>query len=208
MPSAYFLAAWLLCGTGEHGLGIPAGPPSLAELLEPSREFLPPRPQQPSPPPAPAGWIALGLGYGSLDIDQPDLGDPDEGTIYGGDFGFYRWQGDMGLAVEAGLLASTYETEVDSLTVDEVDSLCWMLGLRAADRGVSPVYVPWLRAGFLYRTDQGSVVDDDGSGFYVGAGLDWRLAGRLSLTPQVLYLDSSSLDSQEWIGSLELTFYL
>lgn len=204
MPSAFLLATWLASGAG--GLA-----PALAEpFATPPAALAPPlaRQQDPAQTRAPVGWIALGIAAGSLEIDEPGLGDPDDGSLYGGDIGFYRWRGEMGLAVEAGFYASSFETRIDALTVDEVDTRRYMLGVRAADRGISSHYVPWLRAGFLYRTDEGEVVDDDGAGFYVGGGLDWGLTERLSLTPQFMFMDSSSLDSQEWVGGLALTFYL
>ena len=134
------------------------------------------------------------------------MDDPDKDNPLGIDLGFYGWQGEVGLGLEAGVMHSTYEGRIDALASEDVDVWRTMVGVRLADRGSGDRILPWARAGFLYRFDNGSVLGDDGPGFYIGAGFDLALVAGLAVTPQFMYQQSSSYSSEEWIGTLSLSY--
>jgi opacity protein-like surface antigen len=70
-----------------------------------------------------------------------------------------------------------------------------------------PLLVPWVRAGGVYRTDSGKRIDDDGVGWYVGAGLDVRLSERWAVGPFVTYERVSlSVDTETVLVGLALSF--
>ena len=178
-------------------------PPSLATLVTAP---MPALPQGYDYGFAPAGWVSVGISWMSSSIDQDTVDDPDSENPIGADLGIYGWEGEVGLGLEAGVMHSTYEGLIDSLTSEEVDVWRTMVGLRLADRGSGDRFLPWARAGFLYRFDNGDVLGDDGPGFYIGAGFDFVLIGGLAVTPQFMYQQSSSFGSEEWIGTLSLSY--
>jgi hypothetical protein len=156
------------------------------------------------------------VSFFSTEIDQDTVGDPDDDPGLGGEFGLYGWQGEMGLGLEFGLIHSTYDAVgSDQLNnpSEQVDVYRGTIGVRLADRGSGDRFLPWLRAGFLYRFDDsdgedslGRSLGDDGPGFYIGGGFDFVLLGGLALSPQVVYQQSTSLDSEEWLGTVSLTY--
>ena len=201
------LASFLAAGALGHGPSEPASFPSLsAELATASAPA--PRPQQEDYlyGLAPAGWASFNVAFFSTEIDQDTVGDPDDDTGLGGELGIYGWQGEMGLGLEIGLIHSTYEAQIDALASEDVDVWRGTLGVRLADRGSGERFLPWLRAGFLYRFDDGDSFQDDGPGFYIGGGFDFVLIGGLALSPQLVYQKSRSVDSEEWIGILSATY--
>lgn len=194
-----------------------APPPSLTATLAAAAA------PRPAPPQAgydfglaPTGWVSFGVSFYSTEIDVETDGDPDDDTGIGAEIGLYGWQGEMGLGLEVGLNHSTYEAVADDQLnnpTEEVDVWRGTLGVRLADRGSGDRFLPWLRAGFLYRFDDSSGKDslgrslaDDGPGFYIGGGFDFVLLGGLALSPQVVYQKSRSVDSEEWIGTVSLTY--
>jgi hypothetical protein len=189
--------------------------PSLTEALTEPAPSLPP-PQDYDYGFAPVGWISLGISFLSSDVSQDTVTDPDEDQPLGADIGLYGWQGEVGMGLEAGVMHSTYEAVgADSLSdpAEDVDVWRLMAGVRVADRGSGDRILPWLRGGFLYRFDDGSGVgpqgnslSDDGPGFYLGAGFDLRLVAGLAFTPSIMYQKSKSFDSEEWIGTLSLSY--
>lgn len=201
--------------------GLPRAPtapveaiPSLTEALAASVAPLPP--QDFDYGLAPRGWVSFGVSFLSSEIDQDTDGDPDDKNPIGGDVGLYGWQGEVGMGIELGAMHSTYDAIAeDSLSnpSETIDVWRLMLGLRIADRGSGDRFLPWLRGGFLYRIDDGDGVDpqgqslsDDGPGFYLGAGFDVVLIAGLAVTPQVMYQKSKSFDSEEWMGTLSLSY--
>jgi hypothetical protein len=73
------------------------------------------------------------------------------------------------------------------------------------DAGISSLFSPFARAGVLWRSDSGTILDDTGFGYYLGVGLDWHLADVLAITPTLTYQDSNSYDTTEWLFGLSLT---
>jgi len=130
-------------------------------------------------------------------------GDSDAVSI---DLGYLTWNGEMGFGIEAGFMQSNFETDLTVFLRDEVDSNRYLVGLRFIDSPVGSNFAPYLRGGYLFREDKGDVIDDSGSGWYFGGGIDYKLGGSgFSVAPQVLYTESSSLDSTEWLFGLTAT---
>jgi hypothetical protein len=209
------LLSLALAGSPLHAPAAPADSlPSLTEAL--AAPALRPPPQDYDYGLAPRGWVSFGISFLSSEIDQETDGDPDDKNPIGGDVGMYGWQGEVGMGIEFGAMHSTYDAIAeDSLfnPSETIDVWRLMLGLRVADRGSGDRFLPWLRGGFLYRIDDGDGVDpqgaslsDDGPGFYIGGGFDFVLIAGLALSPQVMYQKSKSFDSEEWIGTLSLSY--
>jgi len=173
---------------------------------EPAFELLPPLSLAPAQgtviEQGPRGFVSLGAHYVDGDFATPQGEDPDAGEGFGLDAGLYTWNGELGLALEAGILKSEQEAEASSLANEDVETTRFLLGVRVADRGTESAFLTYLRAGFLMRKDEGDTIDDDGTGWYFGGGFDWTFAGAFNVGPQLLYTDSSSLDAAEWIFGL------
>jgi hypothetical protein len=97
-------------------------------------------------------------------------------------------------------------------TVDD-DVTVWRgrLGVRVAwwPADAGPRLVPHVRAGAVYRADRGDIVEDEGFGWYVGAGLDIRLGARWAIGPFVTYeAVALSLDTRTWLLGAGLTLTL
>jgi hypothetical protein len=157
-------------------------------------------------PSQPTGWVSLGAYV--IEDDYDTSGEPDVDPAFGLEVGLIGWTGEVGLGLEAAVMRSSFDVATSSIDSETVDTTRWMIGLRIADWNEGSRFSTYLRGGFLYRTDEGDLVDDDGSGFYAGLGVDVRIAGPLAISPQVLYTDSSSLDATEWLfgGSLVWRF--
>lgn len=154
----------------------------------------------------PLGWVSAGIYFTSSEQDLPASGSPDEDEPLGVEFGFYTWKNnEMGLGVEFAAIHSEYKIDVTSIDTETVDVWRGLIGLRLVDAGISSMFSPFARAGMVWRSDKGTILDDSGIGFYLGAGLDWHLAGPLAVTPAILYQDSNSYDAQEWLFGLSLT---
>ncbi len=93
---------------------------------------------------------------------------------------------------------------------DEVTVVRGRVGLRATwwgDEDDEPWLVPYARGGAVYRKDEGRFVDDDGVGWYAGAGVDARLAEHWWLGPFVTYEEVGlSVESRAVLFGLVLTF--
>jgi len=182
---------------------------SLAASIEPD-PFAPQRGQQRSGPHSwnPQYWITVGAHYVDGSYDKPNGFDYTESTAFSVDAGVYNWRGEMGVGLEAGLMINDYELDGDAFGsgAETIDVWRAMVGVRVADRGPNDEsYVPYARAGFLYRRDDGGGIRDDGVGWYAGLGLDWRIGDGIAIGPQVLYTSNDSRSSTEWIGGLLLT---
>jgi hypothetical protein len=158
-------------------------------------------------PRGPIGWISFGVSWVTSEIEAPTVVEPEEdGTPLGIEIGTYSWHGEMGIGLELGWIQSSYDAQVTSIDVEEVDVARAMLGVRLADRGTSRLFTPWARLGGVYRMDDGDTISDDGFGFYLGAGLDWNLFGGLALTPSLTFMDSQSFKATDWLVTLALTY--
>ena len=151
------------------------------------------------------GFISVSAFYlldGEPELEEsPDI----EDWAMGVDAGIFAWDEEMGVALEAGVLLSSYEARENGVAVADVDVARYMLGVRVADRA-SEMYRPFLRAGGLFRTDDGGgEFDDDGFGWYAGLGFDWRVSSFLSLSPSAIYTSSSSFDTREWFAGISVT---
>ncbi|HLE42651.1 MAG TPA: hypothetical protein VJB36_01410, partial [Methylomirabilota bacterium] len=83
------------------------------------------------------------------------------------------------------------------------------VGLRAVwwEEDEEPLLVPYLRGGGVYRADSGKRIDDDGVGWYVGAGLDVRLSDNWAIGPFVTYeAVSLSVATETFLVGLALSF--
>jgi hypothetical protein len=152
------------------------------------------------------GWVAVG---GQAAIETGDLEDTvgtEGGAVLGVGAHLLRL-GPVLLGVEA-------EGSVGRLTADlgtvEDDVTVWRgrIGVRATWwPSDTALLVPYLRAGGVYRFDRGDIVEDEGYGWYVGAGLDIRFAGRWAVGPFATYEATSlSLESQAWLLGARLSF--
>jgi len=214
------LIASLVAAAGSLGVtpSEPASIPSLtADLAAAAAAPSPRLPQQDYDYGiAPNGWISVGAAFFSSDISTETDGAPDSNSGLSADLGLYGWQGEMGLGLEAGLIYNTYDaigSDQLSSPTEQVDVWRTTIGVRLADRGSGDRFLPWLRAGFLYRFDDsagedslGNSLSDSGAGFYIGGGFDFLLLGGFALTPQLLYEQSRSVDAKEWIASIALSF--
>jgi hypothetical protein len=134
--------------------------------------------------------------------------DPDEDLAWSLDACIYNWDGEKGLGLEFGLMQSSYTASAGVLSSDEsVDTYRVSAGVRFADRGSdNPIYIPFVRAGGMYRKDDGNVSSDDGFGWYIGGGIDFRIGTRFAITPSVLFTDTSSMSAQDWVYGVLATF--
>lgn len=157
----------------------------------------------------PRWQISAGAHYVMGDYDTFQDGDATEDLAYSLDAVVFNWEGERGMGLEFGLMYSTYEVDTNALPPfdkDDVETFRASLGFRLADRGPdNPVYIPYVRGGLMYRTDEGTHTSDDGVGWYLGGGIDLRLGSRFALSPSVLYTDTTSNNAQEWLFGLLLS---
>lgn len=151
----------------------------------------------------------LQLGMSMID-GQYDTGLPqsfEASPLLSLDFVAYNWRSELGVGLEGGLWMNSYDvTQSGGIGSETVDTWRVSAGLRFADRGTDdPIWIPYVRFGGLYRSDEGSQTSDSDFGWYAGLGVDFRLGSRFALTPQVLYSESPSLNSQEWLLGVALT---
>ncbi len=157
----------------------------------------------------PQYWLSVGAHWTDGRYDTPNDDDYEEKPAFSIDFGVYNWRGEMGIGLEAGLMRNTYELEGDPLGLGSADVDVWrgMLGLRVADRGPEDSrFVPYARAGFMYRRDDGGPIKDDGIGWYAGLGCDIRITPQLAIGPSVMFNEAQSQNAQEWVFGVLLTF--
>jgi hypothetical protein len=157
----------------------------------------------------PEYWISVGGYWVDGRYDTPNDFDYDEATTLDLNFGLYNWRGEMGLGLEGGLMFGSYDIQGDSVGAgaDSVDVWRGMLGIRVADRGPDDaIWIPFARAGFLYRRDEGDTVRDDGIGWYAGLGVDFRITQYLALGVSGMFNEAQSRNSQEWLFGLQATF--
>lgn len=157
----------------------------------------------------PEYWISVGGYWVDGRYDTPNDFDYDENTTLDLNFGLYNWRGEMGLGLEGGLMFGSYDIEGDSVGAgaDSVDVWRGMLGIRVADRGPEDaIWIPFARAGLMYRRDEGDTVRDDGIGWYAGLGVDFRITQYLAVGLSGMFNEAQSRNSQEWLFGLQATF--
>lgn len=154
----------------------------------------------------PIGFVSIGAHVIEGDVSSPTGDDPEYDETFSIDLGFYTWNDSLGLALELGYLPSSYELDTSSLSSEDVDVRRYLLGLRFADDEPDSFFLYHLRGGVVLREDDGDTVDDDGIGWYAGGGIEWKLGRGFSLGPSLLYSETDSMDSNEWILGLQAAY--
>lgn len=157
----------------------------------------------------PEYWVSVGGYWVDGRYDTPNDFDYEENTTLDVNFGLYNWRGEMGLGLEGGVMFGSYDIEGDSVGsgADSVDVWRGMLGIRVADRGPEDaIWIPFARAGLMYRRDEGDTVRDDGVGWYAGLGVDFRITEYLAVGVSGMFNEAQSRNSQEWLFGLQATF--
>jgi Outer membrane protein beta-barrel domain len=153
-------------------------------------------------------WWVGGGGYAAVETGDLDatLGTEGGGFLGGGMHLVRLGPVLLGLEAEGGVGRVSAD-----LSPDRDDVTVWRarLGARATwwRPGDAPRLVPYLRAGGVYRADRGDLIDDDGLGWYAGAGLDVRLGEHWSLGPFVIYeAVSLSVSTRTFLLGLGVTY--
>jgi hypothetical protein len=154
----------------------------------------------------PIGFVSIGAHVIEGDVRSPTGDDPEYDETFSIDLGFYTWNDSLGLALELGYLPSSYELDTSSLGSEDVDVRRYLLGLRFADDEPDSFFLYYLRAGAVMREDDGDSVEDDGLGWYAGGGIEWKFGRGFSLGPSLLYSETDSMDSSEWILGLQAAY--
>lgn len=154
----------------------------------------------------PIGFVSIGAHVIEGDVSSPTGDDPEYDETFSIDLGFYTWNDSLGLALELGYLPSSYELETSSLGSEDVDVRRYLLGLRFADDEPDSFFLYYLRGGVVLREDDGDSVEDDGLGWYAGGGIEWKFGRGFSLGPSLLYSETDSMDSSEWILGLQAAY--
>ena len=155
-------------------------------------------------------WFISG-GYhivkGTYDVNVPPLvnASVSENPAFSIDAGITKWNEELGVTLEGGLLKSSSDVDNGLLNTEKLDTMRYMIGLRLFDRG-NESWLPYLRGGFMWRTDKSDSIDESGSGWYFGGGFDFYIGGNLRVGPQLLYTNSTVLSSQEWILGATVSF--
>lgn len=151
----------------------------------------------------PRFFISLGAQYIDSEVESPTGNDPEDDPGWSVDIGYVTWKEDLGLAVEAGLIFSSYTIDTSVISSESVDARRYLLGLRLVDDSADSRFLWHARGGLAWRQDDGeSVIDDDGWGWYLGGGAEWKLGKVFSLGPQLLYMKTGSVNSSEWMLGL------
>jgi hypothetical protein len=144
---------------------------------------------QPAAAQPPTWWVSIGPQVGLETSDRlDDIVDEEPGAaLAAGWHLFSLGPVHLGPEVEGsiGRLQADLGTQGDTVTV-----LRGRLGVRAAwwgDEYDDPWLFPYLRAGAVYRKDDGKFVADEGVGWYAGVGVDVRLAENWWIGPFVTY---------------------
>lgn len=131
------------------------------------------------------GSVVVGGGINLLQLGSVHLGADAEGTAG---------------RVSANLLT----VEDEKITVYRL-----RLGVRAFwwAEDEEPRLVPFVRGGVLYRHDRGALIRDDGFGWYVGAGVDYRVSDAWSIGPFVNFdAVSMSIETRTFLFGLAVSY--
>lgn len=133
-------------------------------------------------------WISIGFYDIDTRFESSDIaGDGDEAFSYGA--GAWWWGDEFGSAAEAQILYSRHEATVSGNT-GELQTWNLMVGARLGWRGIDDHFIPYARAGALWRNDNGdefTAINDDGLGVYGGLGIEVRLGSHFALSPEILW---------------------
>ena len=153
-------------------------------------------------------WWITGGGYAAVETGSlKDTVKTEGGAFVGGGWYLLRL-GSVLVAAEAEASAGRVKASL-GIVEDTVTPFRGRLGLRATrwEEHDEPTLVPHLRAGGVYRSDQGDLVKDDGAGWYVGIGLDYRLSENWAVGPFATYEEVGlSVRARTWFLGLGLTF--
>jgi hypothetical protein len=155
----------------------------------------------------PIGWITVG-GHAALETGHLSniLGVE---TAVLANVGFHLWRlGPFLLGVDAEGTAGRVPADLgaadDTITVYRARGglrFTWWLEHE------EPYLVPYARVGAAYRRDRGSLIRDEGVGWYASVGLDFRLSDTWSIGPFATYESVSlSIDTETFLFGLGLTF--
>ena len=150
----------------------------------------------------PRTWVSTGVHYVSEQGEIDDFLDDSAGFSVG--VGTYLPVRRVGVGPELEGIFSSNDTTFDSgyVTVSR-----FLAGVRVGYFPNAP-FVPYLRGGYMGRWDDGRSIDESGSGFYVGGGVNLFVAPFVSFAPQVLYTSSNlSVEAEEIIAGLNVDFH-
>ena len=205
MIACSLVALLALAGPGEATAPVAADAFPLVPHSAPSTPMAPP--QGTVLVAKPRFFVAVGAQYIDSQVRSPTGNDPDAGTGYSADFGFVTWNGDLGLAVEGGVIMNSYDLDTSLITTESVDARRFLLGVRFMDDSADSWFVWHARGGLAWRQDDGqTVISDDGFGWYAGGGAEWKFGDVFSLGPSLLYMKTESVNSSEWMLGLNATF--
>lgn len=128
------------------------------------------------------------------------------GLHVGGGRNFARAQA-MSLGWDAFL---NYSVHTAGFGLEEPSNYALGGGIRATFDGLDANVQPFVRGGLMWQYLVDYVLDDSGLGFYVGAGVRWRVAEQFAISPQLTYTSSSlsDFDLEQFQIGLLLDFLL
>jgi hypothetical protein len=156
----------------------------------------------------PAWWLALG-GLAAVETGDLDetLGTEGSGLVGAGVY--LARGGPVRLGLEAEGSGGRVSAALGPAGEDDVTVWRGRVGVRAAWWRLhdAPRLVPYVRGGGVYRMDRGDLVEDEGFGWYLGAGLDVRVGARWAVGPFVTYeAVGLSVDTRTVLFGLAITF--
>ncbi|MGH7319997.1 MAG: outer membrane protein [Candidatus Rokuibacteriota bacterium] len=104
----------------------------------------------------------------------------------------------------AGRLTADFGTAKDKITVYRGRA-----GIRATwwVEDDEPYLVPYVRIGAAYRRDRGDFIQDDGFGWFIAVGIDYRLSDTWSIGPFAAYeITNLSIDAESVLVGIGFTF--
>jgi hypothetical protein len=161
----------------------------------------------PSAAAQPAAWVSVG---GHVMLEQGRLGD-----VLGIGGSAVVGAGAHLLRLGPALLGADAEGTAGRITADlgpaddKITVYRGRLGFRATwwPENEEPYFVPYLRIGAVYRKDRGNLIRDEGFGWYVAGGIDYRLNDTWSIGPFAAYESVSlSIATETVIVGFTLTF--
>jgi hypothetical protein len=155
----------------------------------------------------PTAWVSVG---GQAALEQGRLGDVLQiggNALVGA--GLHLWRlGPVLLGADAEATAGRVSADLGPAD-DKITVYRGRVGLRLTwwAEHDEPYWVPYLRAGAVYRTDRGNLIKDEGFGWYVAGGFDYRVSDTWSIGPFAAYeAISLSIESETVLVGFALTF--
>lgn len=143
-------------------------------------------------------------GYDKLDTNGSGLGNPD-GLLYGIGLGYDFAAGGVVLGVEAEAADSTAKVDVLGTDVDAARDL--YVGARAGF-AVGAQSLVYLKAGYTNaRIETEGFGGDNGDGVRVGAGVEYKLGGKLFLKGEYRYSNyEGDVERHQMVAGLGMRF--